>query len=138
MSSSRQAQKERYWTLKRAGLCTTCGTNPITRFARCDECHEHKKHAKPTTKMTPSSCFVGEFCAIALKDALEALGLRLRYSDHQYIFAGADSWVAPRTDDSTPYDALRYRGHLEREKFTRKIKAWRKSKKQSEMATHEN
>jgi hypothetical protein len=138
MSSSRQAQKERYWTLKRAGLCTTCGVNPITRFARCDECHEHKKQAKPTTKMTPSSCFVGEFCAIALRDALEALGLRLRYTDHQYIFNGKDSWVAPRTDDSTPYDALRSRGHLERERFTRKIKAWRRSKKQSEMATHEN
>jgi hypothetical protein len=84
--------------------------------------------------MTPSSCFVGEFCAIPLKDALEALGLRIRYNDHQYIFTGMDHFIYARRDDSTPYDALRSRGHLERESFTRKVKAWRRSKKQSEVA----
>jgi hypothetical protein len=84
--------------------------------------------------MTPSACFVGGLCAISLKEALPALGLQIDYFPDRYEVTGADVFTYPRREDSTPYDALRHRGHLEPESFTRKVRAWRKSKKQSELA----
>lgn len=112
--------KARYYRLKAEGRCTSCAEPNDNGCATCDHCLNCKrKHpldlaSEPRQKTaTPTIVVIGGYCATPLCDVLEALELKVKYTDDTYHFTGSSEFTWTRVEGDTPFDALRHQGLIQ-------------------------